>query len=245
MTRVMLMTFLGEKRWLEGVHPHESPLVMTVPLIILGVGSVFGGLVLNNWISGWLDPAVGGEPPARRTGLLHFSAGRRRHPARGGHRGRRSRSSSSVRASRSRPRSRPAGRRSPWPVATTSTATPSTRRCSCDPGSGSPTVWCGSTTTAIDGTVVDGTATVHLRASRPGPRRIQNGFVRSYAATMVVGAGDRRRGPDPRPAGLNDDDDSLVDHPGPAPAARRGRADRGQGHRGQAAGPGGLVPRPW
>ena len=37
MTRLMLMTFLGQKRWLEGVHPHESPAVMTVPLIILGV----------------------------------------------------------------------------------------------------------------------------------------------------------------------------------------------------------------
>ena len=36
-------------------------LVMTVPLIVLGAGSVVGGLVLNNWISGWLDPAVGGE----------------------------------------------------------------------------------------------------------------------------------------------------------------------------------------
>ena len=36
MTRLMLMTFLGQKRWLAGVHPHESPAVMTVPLIILG-----------------------------------------------------------------------------------------------------------------------------------------------------------------------------------------------------------------
>ena len=36
MTRLMLMTFFGAKRWLQGVHPHESPPVMTVPLIILG-----------------------------------------------------------------------------------------------------------------------------------------------------------------------------------------------------------------
>lgn len=73
MTRLMLMTFFGEKRWLQGVHPHESPLVMTVPLIILGIGSVIGGAVLNNWISGWLDPAVGGEHAGEAAGLLHFS----------------------------------------------------------------------------------------------------------------------------------------------------------------------------
>ena len=29
MTRLMLMTFFGSKRWPEGVHPHESPRVMT------------------------------------------------------------------------------------------------------------------------------------------------------------------------------------------------------------------------
>ena len=72
MTRVMLLTFFGQKRWQPGVHPHESPLVMTVPLLLLGAASVVGGLLLNNWISGWLDPAVGGEH-AESTGLLHFS----------------------------------------------------------------------------------------------------------------------------------------------------------------------------
>src|ERR687894_293381 len=48
MTRLMLMTFLGNPRWSRGVHPHEAPLVMTVPLIILGAASVLGGLLLNN-----------------------------------------------------------------------------------------------------------------------------------------------------------------------------------------------------
>ena len=38
MTRLMLMTFLGKKRWQRGVHPHESPLVMTVPLIAARCG---------------------------------------------------------------------------------------------------------------------------------------------------------------------------------------------------------------
>jgi NADH-quinone oxidoreductase subunit L len=74
MTRLMLMTFVGHKRWPRGVHPHESPRVMTVPLIVLGAASVVGGLVLNNWIGGWLDPAVGGVHGAgEEPGLLHFS----------------------------------------------------------------------------------------------------------------------------------------------------------------------------
>ena len=60
MTRLMLMTFLGRKRWKDDVHPHESPLVMTVPLVLLGIASLVGGLALNNWIGGWLEPAVGG-----------------------------------------------------------------------------------------------------------------------------------------------------------------------------------------
>ncbi len=60
MTRLMLMTFGGKKRWRDDVHPHESPLVMTIPLILLGIASLGGGLLLNNWIGGWLQPAVGG-----------------------------------------------------------------------------------------------------------------------------------------------------------------------------------------
>jgi len=73
MTRLMLMTFVGKKRWKPDVHPHESPLVMTVPLIFLGIGSAIGGLVLNNWIVGWLDPAVGGGVPEEQHGLFYFS----------------------------------------------------------------------------------------------------------------------------------------------------------------------------
>ncbi|MGJ3507729.1 NADH-quinone oxidoreductase subunit L [Enemella sp. A6] len=63
MTRLMLMTFFGKKRWDEGVEPHESPLVMTLPLILLAIPSIGLGLVMNNWIGGWLAPAVGGHAP--------------------------------------------------------------------------------------------------------------------------------------------------------------------------------------
>ena len=60
MTRLMLMTFFGKKRWEPGVHPHESPKVMTVPLIVLAALSVLGGLLLlGDWVVVWLDPVVG------------------------------------------------------------------------------------------------------------------------------------------------------------------------------------------
>jgi NADH-quinone oxidoreductase subunit L len=61
MTRLMIMTFLGEKRWREGVHPHESPKLMTVPLIILAFLSVVAGAGMNWWIQEWLEPATGGH----------------------------------------------------------------------------------------------------------------------------------------------------------------------------------------
>ena len=61
MTRVMLMTFTGEKRWDDGVHPHEAPAVMTSPMIILAIGSLLGGgfLMLQNRLIGFLRPVVG------------------------------------------------------------------------------------------------------------------------------------------------------------------------------------------
>ncbi|MGW8553502.1 NADH-quinone oxidoreductase subunit L [Streptomyces tubercidicus] len=69
MTRVMLMTFFGEKRWDPSeVHPHESPKVMTLPMIVLALGSVFaGGLFsVNEAFVKWLEPVTSfahGHPP--------------------------------------------------------------------------------------------------------------------------------------------------------------------------------------
>jgi NADH-quinone oxidoreductase subunit L len=87
MTRVMLMTFFGEKRWAAGPagdptgasatapgepaggahgagsmpHPHESPKSMTIPMIILAFGSVFAGglFTLNSSFLHWLEPVTG------------------------------------------------------------------------------------------------------------------------------------------------------------------------------------------
>jgi NADH-quinone oxidoreductase subunit L len=66
MTRVMLMTFFGEKRWADGVHPHESPAVMTWPMILLAVGSVASGgvLAVNGTLAHWLEPVVGAHEEA-------------------------------------------------------------------------------------------------------------------------------------------------------------------------------------
>nr|WP_196789960.1 NADH-quinone oxidoreductase subunit L [Streptomyces caniscabiei] len=73
MTRVMLMTFFGEKRWQPDEHghephPHESPKVMTIPMIVLAVGSVFGGAFfsIGDRFIHWLEPVTDhahGHPP--------------------------------------------------------------------------------------------------------------------------------------------------------------------------------------
>jgi NADH-quinone oxidoreductase subunit L len=61
MTRVMLMTFFGEKRWAPAAHPHEAPAVMAWPMILLAVGSVFSGglLAVGGTLQHWLEPVVG------------------------------------------------------------------------------------------------------------------------------------------------------------------------------------------
>jgi NADH-quinone oxidoreductase subunit L len=60
MSRVMFMTFFGEKRWEDDVHPHESPKVMTVPLMLLAVGSLAaGGLLILGGFADFLEPVVG------------------------------------------------------------------------------------------------------------------------------------------------------------------------------------------
>jgi NADH-quinone oxidoreductase subunit L len=80
MTRVMIMTFFGEKRWAPSPspqapsaepaaaedahgmpHPHESPASMTIPMIVLAFGSVFAGALfsVNSSFVKWLEPVTG------------------------------------------------------------------------------------------------------------------------------------------------------------------------------------------
>jgi NADH-quinone oxidoreductase subunit L len=64
MTRVMLMTWFGKRRWAENAHPHESPGVMTWPMILLAVGSVGAGafLIIGQRFENFLGPVTGLPP---------------------------------------------------------------------------------------------------------------------------------------------------------------------------------------
>ncbi|MFI8262911.1 MULTISPECIES: NADH-quinone oxidoreductase subunit L [unclassified Streptomyces] len=68
MTRVMLLTFFGEKRWQPDAaghepHPHESPKSMTIPMVVLAFGSVFAGAFfeIGERFLKWLEPVTGYE----------------------------------------------------------------------------------------------------------------------------------------------------------------------------------------
>ncbi|HEX8131857.1 MAG TPA: NADH-quinone oxidoreductase subunit L, partial [Actinomycetes bacterium] len=57
--------FLGERRWPEGRHPHESPPIMTVPLIVLGLLALVAGFALSTFtgeggrFQTFLEPVLG------------------------------------------------------------------------------------------------------------------------------------------------------------------------------------------
>ncbi len=61
MSRLFFMTFHGKKRWTDDVDPHESPLTMTIPMMVLAVGSGLLGLALVYVapIDTWLEPVFG------------------------------------------------------------------------------------------------------------------------------------------------------------------------------------------
>ncbi|GAA1916249.1 NADH-quinone oxidoreductase subunit L [Streptomyces sodiiphilus] len=83
MTRIMLLTFFGEKRWQPDEqghepHPHESPKSMTIPMIVLAFGSVFAGFLfnLNHSFVNWLSPVTGtasGDSPVSH-GMVSVAA---------------------------------------------------------------------------------------------------------------------------------------------------------------------------
>lgn len=70
MTRLMALTFWGGSRVPKSVHPHESPAIMTIPLIVLAILSVIGGFIgvphligeylghIPNFWEHWLEPVI-------------------------------------------------------------------------------------------------------------------------------------------------------------------------------------------
>jgi NADH-quinone oxidoreductase subunit L len=63
MFRLVNLTFYGEPRYSESLHPHEAPKSMTIPLVILAVLSAVGGFIGvpsslggGNAIEHWLEP---------------------------------------------------------------------------------------------------------------------------------------------------------------------------------------------
>jgi NADH-quinone oxidoreductase subunit L len=93
MTRLMALTFWGESRVDKHVHPHESPLIMTIPLMVLALLSVIGGWVgvphvlgeslghIPNFWEHWLAPVIrklpdaahASHPASLEIGLMVFS----------------------------------------------------------------------------------------------------------------------------------------------------------------------------
>ncbi len=61
MTRVMVLTFTSKERWDDNQHPHESPLLMWIPMAILAIGSVTTGFLFTRGhaLVNWLSPVVG------------------------------------------------------------------------------------------------------------------------------------------------------------------------------------------
>ena len=164
-------------------HPHESPPVMTIPLILLAIGSICRRLPDG-------DPGravAGAASSARRAGEHPKMAAPHHHGAQPGADGR------SVPAWRTRSSARaPRWSRSPpgrWsrPPATTSTPTPSTRPVFEKPGN-----WLTRALVFLDNKGVDGLVNGLAALVGGGSgrlRRLQTGFVRSYALSMLIGGG--------------------------------------------------------
>ena len=183
MTRLMLMTFFTEKRWEKDVHPHESPEVMTVPLIVLAALSVLGGVLLARRLDRRL-PRAGRrhaeheEPPIPAIADHLITRRRRRRRRRGRLVPRRQARGAP------RPRRR-TSRSSPAPPAHDLYGDAINEGLVVEPGR---RLVAGLS--AFDRYGADGiftAAPVGSRRRRRSLRKVQNGYVRSYALSVLVG----------------------------------------------------------
>ena len=72
MTRVVILTFTGTKRWDDDAHPHESPILMWLPMAVLAIGSVVSGYLFTRGdaLVHWLEPVVAAHEHGEHTYLL-------------------------------------------------------------------------------------------------------------------------------------------------------------------------------
>lgn len=87
--RMVALTFFGKERFdVDHVHPHESPATMWMPLAVLAVLSVLGGLLNlpavmpgSGLLHHWLEPLTGGEGAMENVGAYAvFQAMENLHP---------------------------------------------------------------------------------------------------------------------------------------------------------------------
>ncbi|TDO39205.1 NADH dehydrogenase subunit L [Paractinoplanes brasiliensis] len=72
MTRLFVLTFHGPERYTEdNKHPHESPFIMTVPLMLLALGSIGAGWLMSTSVPDWLEPVFGAEEGHHEAVLSH------------------------------------------------------------------------------------------------------------------------------------------------------------------------------
>jgi NADH-quinone oxidoreductase subunit L len=72
MSRVVILTFFSKERWDSGAHPHESPILMWLPMAILAIGSIASGFLFTsgNALQNWLAPVVASDHKTEHSELL-------------------------------------------------------------------------------------------------------------------------------------------------------------------------------
>jgi NADH-quinone oxidoreductase subunit L len=181
MTRLMYMTFAGERRWEPDAHPREVPPVMTSPMVLLAIGALgFGAFeTLGDRLARFLGPVFGYVPPepnlftpagitalvliVAAIGLAWAMYGRRPVPA-----------------------TPPAGRFAVTAARKDLYGDAVNESLLMRPGQWLTRLSVYFDNRGVDGLVNTVAATVGGTSGRV--RRVQTGFVRSYALSMFVGA---------------------------------------------------------